>query len=65
MRKYDFRLESVELNAETLGQYNAVVIATDHSCFDYAFIVRHARLVIDTRNATRGVTEQREKIVRC
>ena len=65
MRRYDFRLESVELNAETLGQYNAVVIATDHSSFDYAFIVRHARLVIDTRNATRGVTEQREKIVRC
>jgi UDP-N-acetyl-D-glucosamine dehydrogenase len=65
MRRYDFRLESVELNAETLGQYDAVVIATDHSSFDYAFIVRHARLVIDTRNATHGVTEQREKIVRC
>jgi UDP-N-acetyl-D-glucosamine dehydrogenase len=42
-----------------------VVIATDHSSYDCAFIVRHARLVIDTRNATRGVTEQREKIVRC
>ena len=65
LRRYDFRLESVELSAETLGQYEAVVIATDHSSYDYAFIVRHARLVIDTRNATRDVTEQREKIVRC
>jgi UDP-N-acetyl-D-glucosamine dehydrogenase len=64
-RRYDFRLASVELTAETLSQFDAVVIATDHSNYDYAFIVRHARLVIDTRNATRAVTEFREKIVHC
>jgi UDP-N-acetyl-D-glucosamine dehydrogenase len=65
MRRYNVRLESVELSAETLGRYDAVVIATDHSSYDYPFIVRQARLVIDTRNATRHVIEQREKIVRC
>jgi UDP-N-acetyl-D-glucosamine dehydrogenase len=42
-----------------------VVIATDHSTYDYPAIVRHARLVIDTRNATHAVQEHREKIVRC
>jgi len=64
-RRYDFRLASVELTAQTLAQFDAIVIATDHSSYDYAFIVRHARLVIDTRNATRQVTEFPEKIVRC
>ena len=35
------------------------------SCYDYASIGRHARLVVDTRNATHAVTEQKGKIVRC
>jgi UDP-N-acetyl-D-glucosamine dehydrogenase len=42
-----------------------VVIVTDHSSYDYAAIVRHSHLVVDTRNATKEVREQREKIVRC
>jgi UDP-N-acetyl-D-glucosamine dehydrogenase len=41
-----------------------VLISTDHSAFDYPFIVRHSRLVVDTRNATKAVTEGREKIRR-
>ena len=57
--------EAIELTAEALSQYAAVLIVTDHSSYDYEFIVRHARLVIDTRNATRNVAENREKIVRC
>lgn len=65
MRRYDFQLASVKPTAHMLSQYHAVVIATDHSSYDYTFVVRHARLVIDTRNATRNVTEHREKIVRC
>jgi len=39
-----------------------VLIATDHTAFDYEAIVRHAPLVIDTRNATKNVTQAREKI---
>ncbi len=65
LRHYHFDLASVELTAETLGRYDAVVIVTDHSSYDYDFIVRHARLVIDTRNATAKVADNREKIVRC
>jgi len=65
MRKYDLGLVAVELTAEVLAGYDAVVIATDHSSYDYPAIVRHSRLVVDTRNATRDVTAHREKIVRC
>jgi UDP-N-acetyl-D-glucosamine dehydrogenase len=46
-----------------LEQYDAVVIVTDHSSYDYAQIVEQAQLVIDTRNATRGIGSP--KIVRC
>jgi UDP-N-acetyl-D-glucosamine dehydrogenase len=62
-RQHDFELESVPLTESELAQADAVVIATDHSVFDYSFIVRASRLVIDTRNATRGVVEGHEKIV--
>ncbi len=65
MRRYDFQLASVELTPETLADAAAVIIATDHSSYDYSFIVHHAHLVIDTRNATRSVKEHREKIVLC
>jgi UDP-N-acetyl-D-glucosamine dehydrogenase len=62
-RRYDFKLCSVPLTAETLSGADAVVIATDHSSIDYAFVVRHSRLVVDTRNATRTVQSDRDKIV--
>jgi UDP-N-acetyl-D-glucosamine dehydrogenase len=65
MRRYDLGLISVDLTAEALAGYAAVVIVTDHSSYDYEFIVRHARLVIDTRNATRDLRQYREKIVHC
>ncbi len=66
MRRYDFRDKvSIELTASALAGYDAVVIATDHSSYDYPFIVEHSRLVIDTRNATRAVTQHRERIVQC
>jgi UDP-N-acetyl-D-glucosamine dehydrogenase len=64
-RRYDFGLSSIELNAQRLEEYDAVAITTDHSYYDYPAIVRHAQLVIDTRNATQHVKEFREKIIRC
>ncbi|MGH9429362.1 MAG: UDP binding domain-containing protein, partial [Terriglobia bacterium] len=64
-RKYDFTLQSVSLSSQTLASYDCVVIATDHSCYDYTGIVRDATLVVDTRNATRQVRLGREKIVLC
>lgn len=62
-RKHDFGLTSIVLDASALAAADAVLIATDHTTVDYDFVVRHARLVVDTRNATRGVREGREKIV--
>jgi UDP-N-acetyl-D-glucosamine dehydrogenase len=63
MRHYDVpRLASEPLTPEYLASLDCVVIATDHSGYDYDFIVRYAPLVIDTRNATVNVTEDRRKI---
>jgi UDP-N-acetyl-D-glucosamine dehydrogenase len=42
---------------------DAVVIVTDHSAYDYTDIVRHSTLVIDTRNATKGVDTHRDNII--
>jgi len=60
-RKYDLQLTCAELS--DLGRYDCVVIVTDHSDYDYAQIVREAQLVVDTRNATRGIASS--KIVHC
>lgn len=63
-RHHDFDLESRELTAEYLASQDCVIIVTDHSAYDYDFIVRHANLVLDTRNATKNVREGREKVVK-
>lgn len=66
MRHYDFsNKRSVELTTERLASYDCVLIATDHSKYDYEAIVRDSRLVVDTRNATRHMKSGREKIVHC
>jgi UDP-N-acetyl-D-glucosamine dehydrogenase len=65
MRHYRVpEMASCPLTAEFLAGQDCVLIATDHSAYDYDFLVRHARLVIDTRNATRNVRQGREKIVK-
>lgn len=45
------RKRSIRLTARTLKSYDIVVILTDHAAYDREFIVRHARLIVDTRNA--------------
>lgn len=56
MRHYPhLDLGSVPLTAETLASYDCVVLVTDHSAYDYPWIARHARLIVDTRNAFRGI----------
>ena len=55
-------MHSSELTPEYLAAQDCVLIATDHSAYDYDFIVRHSKMVLDTRNATRNVREGREKI---
>jgi UDP-N-acetyl-D-glucosamine dehydrogenase len=60
-RKYDLQMKCVPV--ENLSEYDCVLIVTDHSDYDYARIVRESQLVVDTRNATRGISSP--KIVLC
>ncbi len=55
---------SVDLNAETVAEFDAVLIVTDHDAVDYAALVANSRLVVDTRNVTRDVPAHRERIVK-
>ena len=55
-------LDSQELTTEYLGSLDCALIATDHTAFDYELIVAESRLVIDTRNATKTITENRDRI---
>lgn len=65
MRRYpNLHRASIELSPQTLMTYDCAVIVTDHSTYEYAAIVQSSNLVIDTRNATRCVDVQREKIVK-
>jgi UDP-N-acetyl-D-glucosamine dehydrogenase len=61
-RHFHVSMDSSPLTAEFLAGLDCVLIATDHSAYDYDFIVRHAPLVVDTRNATKHVRDGREKI---
>lgn len=60
-RHYDLNMTSTPL--ENLGEYDAVVIVTDHSSYDYRALAEQSQLLIDTRNATKGIHSA--NIVRC
>jgi UDP-N-acetyl-D-glucosamine dehydrogenase len=60
-RRYDLQMKRSSL--DNLGQYDCVLIVTDHSDYDYAKIVQEAQLVVDSRNATKGIKS--DKIVHC
>jgi UDP-N-acetyl-D-glucosamine dehydrogenase len=60
-RKYDLQMKCAPL--DNLAQYDCVLIVTDHSDYDYERIVRESKLVVDTRNATRGIHSP--KVVHC
>ncbi|MCP3953791.1 MAG: nucleotide sugar dehydrogenase [Desulfobacterales bacterium] len=62
-RKYDFKLQSEELTPSFLEQLDAVIVVTDHSDYDIAQIVEHSKIIVDTRNATAGITTGKEKVV--
>lgn len=65
MRHYNLpKVESVELTAAFLAQQDCILIVTNHTAFDYQFILEHSRLIIDTRNATRLIESDREKIMK-
>lgn len=65
MRHYpDLRLTSHDVTPEYLREQDCVLIATDHTTYDYDMIVKHSQLVVDTRNATWRVETSRERIVK-
>lgn len=63
MRHHNLKKSSVPLSPKMLAGYDCVLIATHHAAYDWQAIADHARLIIDTRNATRNVTGRRDHIV--
>ncbi len=63
-REHHLGMTSKKLSPAMLKSYDCVLIATDHSAYDYEMIVANARLVVDTRNATAEVKSGRNKIVK-
>jgi len=59
-----FSAESVDLTERALASADCVLIITDHSNIDYQWVVEKARVVVDTRNATRNVTSHRDRIIK-
>jgi len=57
-------LESVPLTIARLEAQDCVLVAVAHRCFEFPWIVRHSRLVVDAQNATKNIEEGREKIVK-
>ncbi len=54
---------SVDITPEVLQSYQCVVLITDHDDFDLSYILEHVQCLVDTRNATRTITANREKII--
>ncbi len=63
-REHNLGMKSKALSEKMLASYDCVLIATDHSDYDYPWIVKHAKLVVDTRNATAACRSHRKKIVK-
>jgi UDP-N-acetyl-D-glucosamine dehydrogenase len=64
MRHYgDLQLRSVPLTPESTRSYDCVLVATDHSAYDWQMLAGNAKLIVDSRNALKGVTGPRSHIV--
>ncbi|UCC99121.1 MAG: nucleotide sugar dehydrogenase [Phycisphaerales bacterium] len=63
-RQHDLKMVSKKLSANMLAGYDVVLISTDHTDVDYGWIVKHAKLVVDTRNATAAVRGTARKVVK-
>jgi len=60
----EISLRSANLADELLRSIDCAVVVTDHSSYNYLWILANTKLLIDTRNATRGITNGKEKIVK-
>jgi len=51
IRKYRFNKKSVKINTKNLSKYDLVLLSTDHTYYDYGFILKNSKIIVDTRNA--------------
>jgi UDP-N-acetyl-D-glucosamine dehydrogenase len=63
-RRHNLRMASKKLSAIMLAGYDVVLISTDHSDYDYNWIVKNARLIVDARNATAAVRGAARKVIK-
>ena len=64
LRHYNFEgMKSAPLDPKMVAGYDCILIATDHTSYDYPMIVESSPLVIDSRNATRRIARHRNKII--
>jgi len=54
MREHSFDLSSVELTAQSISEYDCVLLATDHDEFDYDLLMANSQLLVDTRGRIKG-----------
>ena len=59
LEENELNLKSVKLTEKNLQSADCVVIATDHTAFDYKFIVKNSKIIIDTRNATKNISSKK------
>jgi UDP-N-acetyl-D-glucosamine dehydrogenase len=64
LRKYDLDLKSAKLTPRLLKSMDCAVIVTNHSSYDYEYIVKHSPMVVDTRNATKAVRSGKNKVIK-
>jgi len=64
MRHHHIRLTSSPLTEEFLTSRDCMLIVTEHKAFDFSWIAQHARLIVDTRNATAGIATPKARIVK-
>jgi UDP-N-acetyl-D-glucosamine dehydrogenase len=51
IRKYKYNKKSVKITKGNLSKYDLVLLSTDHNYYDYGFILKHSKIIVDTRNA--------------
>jgi UDP-N-acetyl-D-glucosamine dehydrogenase len=64
MRRHDLQMQSITLTPQAIAGYDAVLIATHHSAYDWPMVAQHAKLVIDTRNAMAKTTIDPAKLIK-
>ena len=62
-RHYSFEMNSTPLTRESLASADCVLVATNHTAYDYDFILEHARLIVDTRNVYPGLAGANKKVI--